>query len=53
MAKRKKKSKQPKAPTWKELEAILKRSAKGAEELDRTLKRIFRLTPSQLRQPLD
>lgn len=38
---------------WPEIEALLKRGAKGAEELDKTLKRVFTLTPAQLAQRLD
>lgn len=50
---RRKKTKKPKPPSFEEIEALLRQSAKGVEELDKTLKRVFTLTPQQLHTRLD
>lgn len=52
MTRRKRASKTPEL-TWEELEALLRKGAKSANELDKKLRRQFRLTPEQLRRPLD
>lgn len=46
------KRKKPKVLTWEEIEALLKKGAKDAEELDKTLRKVFRLTPEQKRRPI-
>lgn len=58
MAKKKKKrakQKKDSAPelTFADIEAALKRGAKSAAELDKTLKRVFTLTPEQWNMRLD
>jgi len=56
MSKAKKRKRKPTSVpevTWPEIEAALKRGAKSAEELDKTLKRVFTLTPRQLHMQLD
>lgn len=47
------KKKRPKTPTTEELMELLRRGARSANELDRTLKRVFTLTPAQLHMRFD
>lgn len=52
---KKKRRKREKVPslTWEEIEALLKKGARRAAALDKVLRKVFQLTPEQLRQPLD
>jgi hypothetical protein len=50
-----KKKKLPRVPrlTQKKLMDLVRQGARNAEELDKTLRRIFTLTPAQLQMRLD
>lgn len=45
-------AKKVKELTWEEIEALLKKGAKDAQELDKTLRKVFQLTPEQLKRPI-
>lgn len=54
MAKKKKKrTEEVPELTFDQIEECLKRGAKSANELDKTLKRVFTLTPAQWNMRLD